>query len=101
MVLGSKVLINTRNQSKNNRIAWKPYGEGRGWNHNHDKWCSYCQKMNYIADKCFPKHRLPSWYKHKSNHVVNNIVSHNKNYTVDKFDNVDQEGQHTFNQENV
>ncbi|XP_014511640.1 uncharacterized protein LOC106770339 [Vigna radiata var. radiata] len=73
-----KVLANTtdkQNQWRNYQ-NWKPnergngsrsQGRGRRRNSNYGKQCSYCHKMNHIADECYSKHGYPPWYKKGDN----------------------------------
>ena len=81
----SKILINNTSQSKQNTTqfnqknynknvgGWKGTGRGRG--KNFGKQCSYCNKMNHNADKCYSKHGHPPWIKQRISHDVNVVES--------------------------
>jgi len=49
--------------------AWR--SQGRARTKNYGKQCSYCHKMNHIAEECYSKHGYPPWIKQKYRGNVN------------------------------
>jgi len=61
-VMDTKILINNANQ----------YGQKMNGK-NYGKQCSFCNKMNHMADECYSKHEFPPWIKQRMGHAANAI----------------------------